>query len=113
MRRTGLLVLAALAVTSVPASAASLCPAGTQNVRITVKGGDPKAPVVVMPYEGGDFSTSDATRWEFADQPAGASFEAACSPVATGFAGATKVDIPSGVAECAFRKGSLNCYSEK
>lgn len=113
MRRTGLLVLAALAVTIAPVSAASLCPAGTQNVRITVKGGDPKAPVIVMPYEGGDFSTSAATRWDFTEQTTATAFEAACAPNAVGFAGATKVAIPTGATECAFRKGSLNCYSEK
>lgn len=111
MRRTGLIVLAVLAGTLAPAGAASLCPAGTQSVRLVVKGGDPKAPVVVMPYEGGDFSTSDATRWEFSEEQKGAAFEALCSPNAIGFAGATRVDIPAGVAECAFRKGSLNCYA--
>ena len=111
MRLAGLVVLAALAGTIAPVSAASLCPVGTQNVRIALKGGDPKAPAFVMPYEGGDFSTSDAIRWDFSDQKTGATFVAACYPNAVNRMGAVMVDIPAGVAECAFRKGSLNCYA--
>ncbi|SOC89905.1 hypothetical protein SAMN05421890_4893 [Ensifer adhaerens] len=88
--------------------AASLCPAGTKTVDLVKKGSDPKAPVVVLPTEGGDYSEGKDPYW---DLSAGKNvqFQANCSPHLKGFRDIVPVDIPKGVAGCKFSRGALNC----
>ena len=99
-----------VAAKSITRASASICPAGTRHVGITVKGSDSSAPVVVMPFEGGDYSSSKTVRWDLSGPKAKRTqFVAECNPNEEGFAGVTMRDIPLGVDGCAFAEGQFTC----